>query len=646
MHVSRVSFALTAFFASSILFSQAGPGSTPGAEDQVERPEYGVPHPECTLFTDHREQILRGDLERRNANDALSLSALTEQVVNALPPAGGPPSPARGRTGSLQQTKFDNYIDTHIFTALQRLGIPPAALSTDQEFLRRVTLDLTGRIPGPMDVLQFLADPAPTKRADLINRLLDSPEWADRWAMFFGDLYRNTAATAQVVRYQQGRDPFHYFILDSLRANKSYKDMAWEILTASGNTFDNWPSNFTLGGRTTGGPAQDTYDTQAVNVSTAFLGISHLDCILCHDGAGHLDSLSLWGSRARRADAWGMAAFFSRTDLTAPNGNPLRTGVVTDVTTASRNYALNTTTGNRPARRAIGQTFVLPASMFGGGTPKSGENWREALARLVTSDFQFARAIVNYVWRELMVVALVDPPDQFDPLRLDVNNPPPAPWTLQPSNPQLLDALARNFIRNNYDLRALMRDITTSRAYQLSARYDGNWNPTWEKYYARRLVRRLRAEEIHDAVVLSSGVMPGYALANFREPYVNFAMQLPDVVGIPGGVGSQFLDSFLRGNRQDDDRRNDLTILQALNLMNNTFVYNRARNVPGTLLYNIMNQGNPQLIQGLYLAVLSRYPTQPEMDAATAALTAGPRANKAEDLFWSLYNKVDFIFNY
>lgn len=616
-------------------------------EENTGKPEYGIPHPECSLFGEKRERFLRGGLDGRlfEPGRTQSLSELTEQVVNALP---GGTAPSRSRSGSLRGTapeNYDNEIDTHIFGTLRRLGIAPAGLSTDQEFLRRVTLDLTGRIPTAQAVIEFLADPRPDKRTQWIEGLLETSEWADKWAMFYGDLFRNTVNTAHLNRYQPARDAFHYYLLDSLRQNKPYHEMVREMIADGGNTWEVGQANFTLGGRTTGGPVQDTYDTQAVNVATAFLGITHLDCILCHDGAGRLDSLSLWGANAKRADAWGMAAFFARTSLTIPAGNDARPWSVNDL--ASGNYNLNTTSGNRPNRRAIdGRTFVTPTYMFGGGQPNPGENWRAALARLVISDFQFARATVNYIWRKFMVVGLVEPPDQFDPLRLDPDNPPPAPWTLQPSNPRLLDALARSFIRSNYDLRALMREITTSRAYQLSARYDGTWNPEWEKYYARKLVRRLDAEEIHDALVLASGDRPGYVIAGFREPRIDFAMQLPDVRGVPPGAGGPFLDSFLRGNREDVDRRSDLTILQALNLMNSSFVYNRARNVAGTLLNRVIGLPNEPLVDALFLNVLSRYPTPAEREAALRELGSGARASKAEDLLWSLYNKVDFIFNY
>ncbi len=173
-------------------------------------------------------------------------------------------------------------------------------------------------------------------------------------------------------------------------------------------------------------------------------------------------------------------------------------------------YALNTTTGNRPARTPLGTLKTLtPAYLFnGGGVPSSGEDYRAALARYVTADPQFARAAVNYVWAHLFQIGIVDPPDQFDPMRLDPKNPPPAPWTLQPSNPDLLNSLANHFVASGYDLRALMREITNSETYQLSSQYNGTWDPSNQQLFARKLVRRLWPEEIHDAVVQAVGGVP------------------------------------------------------------------------------------------------------------------------------------------
>src|SRR5207244_3253589 len=211
--------------------------------------------------------------------------------------------------------------------------------------------------------------------------------------------------------------------------------------------------------------------------------ISHMNCVLCHNGRGHLDALSLWGKGMARTTAWGFASFLSHTTTTrvplptAVNNNPYYWAVRDDPPRIT-DYTLNTTAGNRPARQPIGtQRTVTPEYPFTGATPKSGENYRVALARIVTSDIQFSRAIVNYIWKEFFSRGIVDPVNQFDPARLDPDNPPPAPWTLQPSNARLLNALAQEFVDSGFDVKGLMRKIGTSEAYQLSSRYNGEWKP-------------------------------------------------------------------------------------------------------------------------------------------------------------------------
>jgi hypothetical protein len=291
--------------------------------------------------------------------------------------------------------------------------------------------------------------------------------------------------------------------------------------------------------------------------------------------------------------------------------------------------------------------------IFNSSTPNSGENYRTALARMVTSDPQFSRAIVNYIWAQFFGRGMVDPPDQFDPMRLDPDNPPDAPWALQPSNPRLLNAMAQRFTDTGFDLKMLMRDIANSQAYQLASEYNGQWNVAWEPLFARKFVRRLWGEEIHDAVVQSSGVMPSYKVTGFSDlgfPNIAFAMQLPDTVNMPGGTITPFLDSFFRGNRDDQARRSDGSILQTLGLMNDNFIMSRL--IPGgnnanQLLAQNLRKPNDQLINALFLGVLSRYPSDTEMKQSQAQLqSAGSQAAGALNILWSLYNKVDFVFNY
>jgi hypothetical protein len=618
-----------------------------------------VEHPECSFF-------IRRDRFQPARPDSASAqrSALTLDVVKRL-------SVARGAK-SFEQPDSLGTIDKYLYADMQAHGVTPADKTNDFEFIRRVTLDLTGRIPTPDRLLSFTADTTADKRAGLVDELLARPEWIDKWTMYFGDLYGNTDRNTFVVRYEPGRNAFYKWIKDSLTSNKPYNQMATELIFSRGeNTYTQGELNWLVGAWVINNPQQDNIDQEAANVAETFLGVSHMNCLLCHNGRGHLDALSLWGKSTARATAWGFASFLSHTTTTrvpvaaAVNNQPYYWAVRDDPPRIT-DYALNTTTGNRPARQPIGtQRTLPPVYPFNGATPDPGENYRVALARIVTSDIQFSRAAVNYIWKEFFGRGIVDPVNQFDPARLDPDNPPPDPWTLQPSNARLLNALAQEFVDDGYDLKKLMRKITTSEAYQLSSRYNGHWKAEYEPLFARKLVRRLWPEEIHDAVVQSSGVRPTYNVTNFssfaaNSPFAglptygpfNRAMQAPDVNRTPDNNGpvTQFLNSFFRGDRDLEDRRGDGSVLQALGLMNDPFITSRlnAATAPANSLLarNRNNIAADQVINNLYLAVLSRYPTDDEKKAILPSFRTANVGTVAEDLLWSLYNKVDFAFNY
>lgn len=605
-------------------------------------------HVQCRFLGPDRERFL--EASPFFSASGRRWSATTEWVSARRPKS------AAAAAAPLRRRDELGPIDRHLFEAMERAGVRPAPRSDDFEFIRRVTLDLTGRVPTPERLLEFIEDSAPDKRARLVEELLASEAWVDKWTMFFGDLLKNTARNAQVTRYPEGRNAFHAWIRSSLKANKPYDQMVRELIATTGtNSFEQGEVNWLAGGIVMGSPrtGQDIFDQQAANLAETFLGISHMDCLLCHDGRRRLDSLSLWGSRFTRRQAWELASFFSRTSVRAVASSiPNRQYYTIEDNVRFRvDYPLNTQGGNRPPREPIGSLAnIAPKYPFSGRGPQPGENYRVALARELTADPQFARAIVNYIWKEFFVIALVEPPDQFDPARLDPANPPPEPWTLQPSHPELLNELAAEFAASGFDLKALMRRIVNSEAYQLSSRYDGEWNPEWERLYARKLVRRLWAEEIHDAVAQTSGVIPVYRFSDMDA--VNWAMQFPEPAGFPAARGpvTLFLDSFLRGNRDDQRRRSEGSVAQALNLMNNSFVVTRARvsgsAQSGSLAARVLGYADPQLVDALFLTILSRYPTEQEKRVALAALSSGDRRARVEDLQWALYNKVDFIFNY
>ncbi|MGE0103657.1 MAG: DUF1549 domain-containing protein [Blastocatellales bacterium] len=575
-----------------------------------------------------------------------------------------------------------NLIDSILFDKMGSDGVLSAPLASDAEFMRRVSLDLTGQIPSPDAVVSFLNDTNPYKRELLVDKLIASPEFVDKWTLFFGDLLNNNSFATNINLYIGGRESYYQYIRQSIEMNKSYAQMATELITANGSNYANGAVNFIVTGNVPMGPAQDTMDGLAVQSSRVFLGLSSMDCLLCHDGAGHLDSINLWGKSVTRADAWGMSAFFSRTQRRFQRANTsVNYGNYTVSENATGEYQLNTNSGNRQTRAPInGKSTVDPKYLFNGGSVSQGENRRQALARLITSDPQFARAIVNYLWEEMMVEALVSPSDSFDMARLNGEQELPEGWAPQPSNPQLLEALTLEMISNGHNLRHIIGLIAKSSAYQLSTQYPGEWRIEYVPYYARKFVRRLDAEEIHDAIVRATGQPPvttfrnagtttnqtilGYPIMGddgikLRE--VSWASQLPEPrEPRQNGTSRQFLDSFLRGNRDGNPRTSDASILQALNLMNNTFVNsrihnnNRITNVPNTpeipstvrRLLADASLTNDQLITQLYLHTLSRYPTDAEKAKILSWYSRMTRQAATESLQWVLLNKVDFSFNY
>ena len=610
-------------------------------------------------------------------------------------------------------------IDPCIEQAAEAAGVALASLTTDVEFMRRVTLDLTGRIPKPDDVFAFQFSTDPDKRANLVQELLEGEEWvgpwADRWAMFFGDLYRNTARTAQVNRYPDTRDSFHLFLLESMQQNKPYDQMAREMLAAEGtsdgrtypdrytdyahyqSTYLDYSGNpakasavaYIVGGRTIGGPIQDTYDTLAFITAREFLGISTMDCVLCHDGVGHLEGLSNWGTEAKRYDGWSLASYFSDVRRyqswrvpggTLPN-NPNngrrvnanyyfiydlpegQTQVTRGGDTAGE-YLAQTEGGNRPDR-LNGERFVAPSYPLNqSATPVDGTlSLREQLGWHLTQDPQFARAIVNYIWRKFFSRGIVEPADQFDLNRLDPADPPEGEMGIQPSHPRLLEWLADGFRENGFDLKWLMTEIVNSKAYQRSSRYEGVFNPLYEQYFVRHQVKRLSAEQIHYALVLAadptvldpevpSGRHPTYNLSRYIRGK-NFAMQFPDVVNMPPGnnrtlvAARQLLQAFTPGDREETPRSREGSPLQALSLMNNPFVQGLLdpNGRPGTIT-DLLELTDPALVSRMYLTVLGRYPSLAERTLAQNHLSGGERTERAADLMWVLFNKTDFYFNY
>lgn len=556
-----------------------------------------------------------------------------------------------------------NLIDDEIFGKLDSLNVPSAPLSPDEEFLRRVTLDLTGRIPSAADVRAFLADPNPNKRNEKINSLLYTPEFVDKWTMWLGDLVENNATAVNVNRNISARNAFYKFLWINVTDDKvSMHDLVYNIINSSGNTYDEpSPAAYILGGIAPGGPADDEYDMLAYKTAKMFLGLGNYDCLLCHNGRGHLDQINLWASGVSRSQAEQMSAFFSherRTGYTAAAGTSADTAafyngstIVSEVLSNNSNYTLPTTFGNRPNRALINnKTTALPIYRDGVKTPGSN-NWRSEYATFLVNDPMFAVNFANRLWKAMFNYGLVDTADTLDPARLDPSNPPDAPWTLQATHPVLLDRLASQFIARNYSLREFLRLIAESSAYQLSSRYSGDWNETQVPLFARHYVRRLTGEEVHDAITKATGVFPKYTVQGWGDP-VSYAMQLPDTSEPrSNGAAVNFMNAFLRGNRDNVPRSGVETIGQSQSLMNDTFVTSRIKMTASPELQAVAKLTNvSDQIDEMYYTFLGRLPSDYERSHATAYLTK-PTTTAAknaalEDFAWALINKLEFVFSH
>lgn len=529
-------------------------------------------------------------------------------------------------------------IDTYIDAKLRTAGVTSAAVAGDAEFLRRVTVDLTGAIPTATEAETFFADTRNDKRARKIDELLQSSAFVDRWTLWYGDLVQNVQASDAVREYYLGRNAHYLWIKESIRSGKPYDAMVREDLAGEGESFTSGVANYVVRQIQRNGPPQDTFDNLAAHSAEKFLGIPML-CISCHSGTGHLELVNIYLRGKTREDFWKMAAFFSRTttrgtrytDPQNPNANIIQFSIAAN---PLGTYRLNTTDGNKsPRAPAAGKPdSVTPAFLTTGEQPKPGEPYRVAYGRMLTADRQFARATVNYLWKEMFGTAIVEPVNAFDLARL----------SSQASHPELLEALTDDFISGGYNLRALLRSLAMSSAYQRSSTYTGTHPDA--ALFARRAPRRLTAEVLFDAIVTATGVPPQFQVQGLGN--VTKAVQLADPLEGRRNAAGRFLDTFGRGNRDDVSRTNDSAIAQALALMNDTVVTTRVRRANNSTVTKLLASTNDPatIADQLYLATLSRKPSAAERQIAIDYLRAGVLAERTEDLQFVLLNSLEFLF--
>jgi Protein of unknown function (DUF1553)/Protein of unknown function (DUF1549) len=487
-----------------------------------------------------------------------------------------------------------NEIDTLVLTKLDRLHVVPSKVCPDETFLRRASIDLIGLLPIPAERARFLADPDPDKRAGLVDRLIAREEFLDIWVMKWAELLQIRTANGLSPK---GLQRYDAWLRGRVRDGATIDRIVRELLPATGGSFEN--------------PAVSYFQTEttpqqiAENVAQVFLG-TRIQCAQCHN-----HPFDRW----TMDDYYGFAAFFSQVGY--KQAQDPRELTVFNAGSGEVKHPL--------AGRNVRPTFL------GAGAPeiRPGEDYRKVVAGWLASPDNpaFARNVANFVWAHFFGQGIVEPVDDAR-----VSNPP--------SNPELLDALARRLVASGYDIKPLIREILRSRTYQLSTRRNdlNRWD---EHNFSHQKIRRMRAEVLLDCisqVTETADRFPGL-------PRGGRAVQVPD-----GRVPNYFLTTFGRSPRENVcscEVRTTPTLSQALHLINGETT--TAKIAEGRVVEKLVAQdGNPAAVaQALYVRCLSRTPTPAEAERIESRLKSAADPVKAlQDLFWALLNSNEFLFNH
>lgn len=507
--------------------------------------------------------------------------------------------------------KTSNFIDELAFAKFRDLRINPSSLCDDTAFLRRAYLDLLGIIPTAETARAFVADTAPDKRERLVERLLAREEFADFWALKWADLLRIEERQLD----HNGMKVFHGWIRQCIAANMPLDEFARELVAARGSTYENPPANWYRANRD---PV-----SRAENTARVFLG-TQLNCAQCHN-----HPFERW----TQDDYYGWAALFARVDYEIKENkrrdendkNEFKGDQV--VKLKGDGSVINPRT-SKPA----------PMRLLGAGEPEVSPERDEltATAEWLSRSPMFARMQVNRVWYHLFGRGLVDPVDDFR-----ASNPP--------SHPAVLDALTKDFVAHGYDLRQLIRTITSSRLYQLAAEPNAT-NGEDQTMFSHAIVKRLDAEQIVDSMskALSAPLElkdfpAGTRLAQVPEGRQHYRPIKTDL--------DRFSQTFGKPPRlvaSDCERSNEVTMPQVFTLLSGPIMQDLLTR-PENRVDAWAKGGQPaaDLVDTIFWTVLSRPPTADESTRLAEHIgSAGERRKTAEDVVWALLNSKEFLFRH
>ena len=520
-------------------------------------------------------------------------------VFRAIVPLGAPvdhlPPPA-------------NYVDKHIFTKLKAVGMPPSENSTDSTFIRRVSLDITGRMPTVEATKAFLADQDPAKRDKLIDQLLESPQYAEFFANKWSALLRNKRTKTS---YQRGNFAFHGWIRDSLDQNKPYNQFVREVVAASGEVEQHPPVAWYR--------EVKTVQSQLEDVSQLFLG-TRIQCAQCHH-----HPFEKWSQE----DYYKLSAFFSQV------GREKTRFPDEDMIFHKRGAAKATNKKNNQPVKPAGLGAESPELML-------DDDPRHALIDWMSKKNNpfFAHTLVNRYWKHFFGRGLVDPEDDMRETNPSVN-------------PELLEELASSFVANNFDMKQLIRDITRSKTYQLSS-IPNDYNVKDKHNFARHYPQRLQAEVLLDSIDDLTEVRTGFS----GLPPGTRATMLPDN---SYNNGSYFLSVFGRPDNAsacECERSGDASLAQSLHLINSKDIQSKLSSSAGRAqkLAKDKDRTDAQKIEELYYVAFARPPKDEELNLALQYLsrqvendkgekTPADKGKSYEDIVWALFNTKEFLFN-
>jgi len=506
---------------------------------------------------------------------------------------------------------FENntFVDKFTSAKWKQLGLAPSELCSDEQFIRRLSLDLSGTIPTPVQVKAFVDSTSPNKRKDLVEKMLNSPEYSYYFAAKWADILR--VKRGGQAENMKGTFAFHGWIRDAIKSDMPYDQFAREILTATGDESETPPTYWY---KSLTNPEQYVDDTSQV-----FLGL-RMACAQCHH-----HPYEKWS----QDDYWGMASFFGkigRKKLAIPgqasNNNANQKLVV--YTTKSGSVT-NKRSGKVADYKALGEK---PMVMDEDDDPRV-----KLVDWMVDGKNQFfPKAIANRYWAHFFSRGIVDPLDD-----MRVTNPP--------SNPELLDALASDLVKNGFSLKQLIRSIVNSRTYQLSA-VPNDYNKQDKQNYARYYPKRLSAEVLFDAVCLITDSPAGFGGLPTDQLAPKRAIMLPDE-----GYTSYFLDVFGRPQRIsacECERVSEANLAQALHLLNSDEIQNKLARPNGRADAIAKDpRTDAEKIDDIFLWAFSRKPTPQQKESALAHLTKHTMNKKLayENIIWALLNTKEFMFN-